>query len=136
VKNYTVVQITYAPNTFPNTKLEKVLLKKIEPFIKSGQCTVADSWGHDPIPGVDYRYSALSNRPHWDTSTDQIFYRIFFDESAAIKFVQLNKLYGAKDSKVVTEDDIGKSVPASMQFPDEAHVRKFIWNGSDPRFNT
>lgn len=129
MKSYTVVQLTYAPNTFPNDKLEKVLLSKIEPFIKSGQCTMADSWGHEPIPGVDYRYSALSNRPHWTDTTDQIFYRIFFNEDAANKFIQLNKLYGAKKACIVTEDDIGKSVPASLKFPDEAHVRKFIWKG-------
>ncbi len=126
LKNYIVVQLVYAPETFPNEKLEKVLLTKIEPYIKSGRCTIADSWGHTPPPNVDYRYSALSNRPYWTKDTEQVFYRIFFDSAAANNFIELNKLYGALQARVITEDDIGKTVPATLKFPSNAHVRKFV----------
>ena len=129
-KNYIVVQTVYAPETFPNEKLENVLLKKIEPYIKSGRCTIADSWGFKPVPGVDYRYSAFSNRPFWTNNTEQIFYRIFFDSDAADNFINLSLLYGAKQARIVSESDIGKTLPNTLKFPSDEYVRKFIWHAN------
>jgi hypothetical protein len=130
VKSYIAVQTVYAPGTFPNAQLENVLLSKIDPYIKEGKCTVADSWGEPPTPGADYRWSARSNRPHWDDVTNQIFYRIFFDQKAADNFIRLNLFYGAKEARIVTESDIGRTLPDSMTFPDDEFVSKFIWQSN------
>ena len=124
---YTVVHIIYPPNTFPNKKLEQILLTKIDLYIKQRVCTMADSWGHLGTTQTDYRYSAWSNRAEWRDGVDQNFFRIFLDDSAAHDFIKLNHACGAKVARVVTEDDIGKSLNPTVKFPSIEHVSNFLW---------
>lgn len=128
--DYIVVHILYPANTFPNQLLESILLKKIDPYIREGKCTMADSWGYREKLETDYRYSAWSNREQWHLGVDQNFFRIFFDKDAANDFIDLNYKCGAKLARVITEDDVGKTISPTVKFPSYEHVCKFVWKNN------
>jgi hypothetical protein len=140
-KNYTMVQITWAPGSFPGTPgLREAVLGKVDTYIKAGKAPMAGAWStvedfeRKNFP-VDYRSSGSLNTRmlqdgSFDQSKEQTAYRIFVDAEAAQEFIAFVLDHGAVGSQVVTEDDIATGkLDAGVLFPSEQRVAELIWPG-------
>lgn len=143
--NYVMVQLTFAPCTFPNEELEDILLKEADKYIKSNQMpTVGVIYFSTAPKNLDYRLSACSNRKTpvkdsngkyislggWDADQEQVFYRILTNKNAAVEFMKFNLAHGAKKARIITKEQRGvvAGVPLDLPFPSEERVQQYLWN--------
>lgn len=140
--NYVMVQITFAPCTFPNELLEQVLLNEADKYIKSNKMAKAGVIHFDNAPTeLDYRWSACSNRKSpvnnelggWDDNVEQVFYRILTNKRSALEFIKFNLNAGAKKARIITEDQCGvvEGIPNGVPFPTDERVQQFLWNQNE-----
>lgn len=142
-----MLQIGFAPNSFPNAKLEEILLNEADKYIKAGKLTKAGAANFGDAPSdLDYRLSAFSNRippsrtaagdyilGGWDPDQPQVLYRIFVDRDTAQDFINFNLQHGALYARFITEADRGvhPDVPHSVPFPPYNQIKQYLWTSNE-----
>lgn len=153
-KNYTMVQYVFPPRSVPdNAALRNAILDLAGTYIKAGKLAMGESCldyksdarrDAENIPKSDYRVPHSSNRfvhdqsgvinlsGQWPSDLEQIFYRVFFDQTAAQEFVQAMLDLGALSARIIVEGQSNPSLDFEYPdylFPPEAHVAQFVWPG-------